>query len=351
MAKCVRPAWTCFFFFVWLLVLPGILLTHIGVGKLIPAIEDLPDNIIKGFDVVFQFAGMERDSKKVKASSEVVLKTCSTSFNASKTCPTNPQPNCQTNTKSVNTSAAMDDIYKAFNTSLTVVQKIANDQYFGTKDLANTAKNLNKMTADFAKVQPSMRCCAAIPTFCAIWSAGEEIVAGTTEVTKAINQFKESDIITRWDKNKNMLIVMHAIPYFMVIAMLAFTFFWWKGGVCCCCKGGTKCGTLVLIPYILFWLVSFILYAVICIVGIGIKYASDKIDVPGLKGNPTLADAIAHIQDYYPKFWDVVFADLEEGLDGMFTASMFFTVAAVLIAVYSCCECCCCPYRSKDGES
>jgi len=117
--------------------------------------------------------------------------------------------------------------------------------------------------------------------------------------------------------------------------------------VCCCCKGGTKAG-ICIIPFILFWLVSFIIYVVVLAVGIAIRFLADNIEVPVLQGKPTLKEAVDHIETKFSEFWNLVFADLVDGLNLLFTSSAFFTAVALVIVLYTCCLCCCRPYLKKD---
>jgi len=345
--------------FIWLLVIPGILLTHLAVGKLIGPISDLPANIVKGFDEVFKFAYLEQDSKDVKASAGGAVGQCSVggvALDAATVCPTNAYSSDPTaystadGSGNMNTVAANAAIQKSFATSLSIVQKVANDKYFGTEELQETADSLNKITQELNQLDPSMPCVAGVPAFCGIWDNGDKLVQGMAQVQAEIDKFEESDMIERWDEHKGILTFLHAVPYIMVIGLLFFTIFWWRGGVCCCCRDGTKCGTFALIGFVLCWLLSFIIYLVVLAVGCVFKFAANRLEITMLKGKPTLDEAVDHIQTNYPEFWNVVFADLEEGLDDLFKSSWFFTVASLVIVLYAMCECCCCPYRDK-GEN
>jgi len=142
---------------------------------------------------------------------------------------------------------------------------------------------------------------------------------------------------------------MHSLPYFMVIAMLLLSCFWLKGGICCCCQGGSVAGLLV-IPYLLFWLVSFVVYVIVLAMGIAIRFLADQIEVPVLNGKPTLKEAIEHLETNFPEFWNLVFADMAEGLHLLFVSSAFMTGVALLIVMYSCCLCTCRPYHKKDAD-
>jgi len=331
-------------------VVPGILLTHISVGKLVPAISDLPTNVVTGFDAVFRFGFMEQDAKDIKASCSTVLAKCNVSTDTCGNTSSYPGQPTQSVPPNISANDAKYNISKSFDNSLAVVKRIAEDKYFGTPGLQDTVTNLNKLTAEMAKIDATMPCFAAVPVFCELHSTGDAIVDGMGQVNAEIDKFKKSDIVDRWEEYSALLTALHCLPYILVIGMMCFTFYWCRGGVCCCCKGGTKTG-FCLILYVLFWLLSFVIYFVVCAAGSTIKFASDRIEIPVLEGKPSLKDAIEHIQTNYPEFWSVVFEDLEEGLDLLLNSSFFFVVAALLIALYSMCVCCCRPYGGKKGDN
>jgi len=342
-----RPCWTITFAVICFLVVPGAILTHLSVGTLIPTISDLPVNIVKGFDEVFKFAHLEKDAGKVKTSAAAPLKECGI-VSPLNTCPTtSPDPSNPAQQGTISAAAARAEIKQAFATSLSVVSKIANDKYFGSADLKSTADNLNKMTSELNKIKDTMKCYEAIPTFCGIFKSADGLVSGMAAVNKALDAFKNGDIVKQWEDNKGLLTFLHALPYLTFMSLLLFACFWWKGGVCCCCRGGTKLGSCALIPSTLLWLVSFLIYAFVLVSGIVVKYMANQIEVPVLNGKPALDVAIAHIQTNYPEFWKVVFSDMADGLDMLLMASYFFVAVCLLQAFYSCLEMCCCPYRAK----
>jgi len=343
---CERPAWTFCFFFVWTLVVPGALLTHLSLLDLLPHMKDMPTNIVKGFDETFKFARLEEDSLSVETAAAYALQKCGVAANVS--CPSSNWTGFSAQ-QSSNTSNESASIVSSFETSLTVVSKVANDKYFGVQDLNSTANALNEIVVDLNKLNDTMLCDISTPLFCNIYSSAGGIVSGMSTVNQAIDGFKNSEIVDRWDKYQKFLVLLHGLPYIMVAAMLFFTCFWMKGGVCCCCKGGTFAG-LALIPFALLWLLSFVVYVIVCAVGVVVKYGQDKIEVPVLNGEPNLKQVIDHIETVYPEFWNLVFANMVSGLDLLLKASFFFVAACLIIALYSCCECLRCPYRKTSHE-
>jgi len=343
-----RPAWTLCFCCAWALVVPGVVLTHLSLVKLLPHITDLPQNIVQGFDETFKFAYLEKDSKAVEAASAEALLKCD--VNASLVCPGENYPTAYVPMdRKSNTTAEKEKIVAGFQNSLSVIQKVANDKYFGVDDLKPTADSLNKIVSDLDQLSGEMPCLKSTPLYCNIHKSAGEIVTGMSTVTEALDKFKNSEIVKRWTDHEDQLVFLHALPYIMVLSLVCFSLFWMRGGVCCCFTGGTI-ATLALIPFVLFWLTSFVVYLVIFILGFGIKYLADKVPVPVLRGSPTLEEAIMHLETQFAAFWNLVFADMAEGLDLLFRSSAFIVAVALLIALYSVCVCCCCPYRSKSKQ-
>lgn len=343
-----RPAWTLGFCFVWILVIPGVILTHLSLVKLLPHISDLPQNIVQGFDETFKFAYLEKDSKAVESAAAEALLKCD--VNASLVCPTESYPTAYSPMdRKSNTTAEKEQILAGFRNSLDVVKMVANDKYFGVDQLKPTADALNEIVANITQLSGEMPCLKSTPVYCNIYTSAGEIVAGMSTVTEALDTFKNSEIVQRWTDHEDKLVALHALPYIMVLSLVCFSLFWIRGGVCCCCRGGTI-ASLALIPFVLFWLASFLIYLIVFIVGVGIKYLADKVPVPVLRGEPNLKEAISHVETQFASFWNLVFADMADGLDLLFKSSAFFVVVALLIALYSGCLCCCRPYRAQAKQ-
>jgi hypothetical protein len=311
-------------------------------------LKDLPQSIANGFDETFKFAHLEKDAKEAEEAARAALLTCSVAANSS--CAMGSYPAFPPQQIS-NTSFEQNLIGQAFESSLSIVNKIANDEYFGVQDLSSTATSLNKIVDDMSALNDTMPCVASVPIYCDIYSSAGSVVQGMSSVNRAIGAFKTSDIIERWEDNERYFVLVHGLPYALVLSLLCFTWFWIRGGVCCCCRGGNKSG-YALIPFAFLWMLSALVYGIISFAGVAVKYGADRIEVPVLKGKPTLEQAIVHIQLNYPEFWDLVFSDMVDGLDLLLKASLVSCFACIAILLYSLCECCCCPYRkpSKDSQ-
>mmetsp|Transcript_5355 Transcript_5355/g.8681 ORF Transcript_5355/g.8681 Transcript_5355/m.8681 type:complete len:350 (-) Transcript_5355:134-1183(-) len=343
MAACERPVWTGCLIFLWILLIPGILFTHVAIGKLIPPLTDLPDNIVKGFDDVFKFATLEADSNTIKTLSQQALSKCNYNTVRGDGC-----SNIGTDQTQRDTSTEKTQINALFAASLSTVEKVTGDKYFGVSDLTNTNNDLKKILDEVSNVQTPDACYRLIPRYCATYQAADSIVLGMGQVNSAIDSFKNTQQVKDWEDNSSFFTFLHCLPYFGVIAILFFTCFHAKGGVCCCCKGGSKCACLALIPYILFWLVSFIIYLIIIGVGIAVRKGKDKVYVDALNGRPSVKQAIDHVQTTYPEFWNLVFDDMESALVTLFTAAIFMTLANLLIGFFSMFECCCRPFVKNE---
>jgi len=337
-----RPLWTCAFMNIWLLAIPGALLTHYAVIILAPAVADLPENIIKGFDEVFRFAYLQQDSTDVRTSAETAIRQCTTE-SAGTLCQDESKIAALTGSMIAYDSKVA--IKKSFANSLAVVNKVANDKFFGSDGMKATADSLNAITAEMDKIPETSPCSVGTASFCKIRDASDEIVKGMDEVNAAIDEFKNAEVVKQWGDNADYCVGLHGLPYLLVIALLFFSFFWWKGGLCCCCRDGSCCGCLALFPFLIFWLVAFLIYGIVLGAGVALRVYEDVVTVPVLKGEPTLAEAAEWIQVEYSGFWDLVFADLVEGLEWLFRASWFIVLCALLLVIYGMCECCCCPYR------
>jgi hypothetical protein len=325
----------------WISIIPGAIYTHIALSKLLPGVADLPTNIASGFDGVLKFAELEEDSASIAAAASLALAKCGKT-------PTTGCSDYQVMPEMVNTTVEKKQIQDAFSRSLNTVKKVTGDTYFGVSDFENTDQQLTTILDAFHNINYVMSCTEVVPAYCEIHSASGSIVEGIGAVKKAINDFKSSEVVERWEDNEQLFVFLHALPYILVLGMLCFTFFWWKGGVCCCCKGGTCVGSLALLFFVVFWAAAFIIWAVIATTGTVIKYAAGHIDVPVLKGTPSLEVAIEHLQTKFPEFWDLVFAPLVEGLELLLPCAWLFFFITLLIGLYSMCECMCCPYRKTD---
>lgn len=339
-----RPAWTVCLMILWILILPALIFTHVSVGKLAPAVGDLPSNLAKGFDIVFGFASLQADSMSIQTAANAALAKCGRAP-APGGCASSTDQNTQ------DVTAEKDTIAAAFQNSLNTIGRVTNDKYLGTDSFQSTNTNIQTMLNEQAKLSPTMPCAAIVSVYCQMHSSATAIINGIGQVNAQIATFKSSDIIKSWEDNKQFLSFLHALPYFLIIGMLFFTFFWYQGGVCCCCRKGTKSGCFALPCFALFWLTAFVIWAIIGGLGTVLRMTSDKIEVPVLKGKPNLHEVTKHFEQNFPKFWDTVFKGLYEGCEMILPCAWLFFFVIVCIFFYSCCLCCCTPYRGPDEDA
>jgi len=334
-----RPCWTISLALIWLLVFPGVILTHMALNSLIPALKELPDNILVGFDETFKFKYLKSGIQNLQDKSSDALAKCNESPNAgcSYQIPNTPGPDVSVKTE-------RDAILDVFDSTLNIIEKVASDKYFGVDSFKTLADNLKKIKTEIEdNAEDEMPCAAIEPTFCEIYNAADTISGSFTMVDDAIDSFKSNQVVDSWEEYADYLIGLHALPWLLVIGKLFFLIFWYKAGKCC--PWG-----LCLLPFILLWLTSFVIYAVILGAGVVIMYGADRVPMPMLNGEPSLNLVIEHFKEAFAPFWDVVFEPMVVGLTSLFNASCFFVPVMVVIALYALFMCCCCPYTSKSGD-
>lgn len=341
-----RMAWMVSFGLIGLLIAPSAILTLTSVAKLRKPLADLPANVAWGFGEVFKFSYLEQGAKDVKLACERALRQCSF-VPTDAYCPTGVLARPTFGASDMSAAAAKADIVWRFTISLGRVQTVANDKYFGTAGLKPTADSLNAISGEVDKMNSTMPCHVATPLFCRVFKSADNLVNGMAQVEQAIDSFKTSAIIDKFEKRQGLITFMHFLPLFLALSVFLLLIFIWKGGVCYCC-GGSPAGFLAAAPCTIFWLLPFVIYVIICVAGCGVKFAGDKIEVSILAGKPTLDKAISHIQGSYPEFWSVAFEDLEDGLDRLLTASIFGAVACLLMALWAVCQCCYRPFRHEN---
>jgi hypothetical protein len=339
----------------WVIVIPPTLLTHMAVGKIIPAIGDLPLNLVDGFEVVFGFRQLEPDAANIRKETSAVMQQCGIPGDTS--CDPDTLTNVLANNgkynDQVNVVAARDAIQRPFQPggSLYKTLKVTGDKYLGTEAFQTTHEGLMEVKDALLKFTDSgdtLSCTEAVVQMCGGYEGSKMIMDAHYQVEGELDKFRNSEEITIWENNKGILSFLHALPYTLIIGMLTFTLFWWKGGICCCCKEGTCLGWILVPLYVILWLLSFVIWTIIFISGVAFRVASERQEaaLTMLQGSPTIKEFIDHLQTEYPQFWETVFADLAEGLGNLLPAAALFWVVCVFIGLYSCCECCCSPYRS-----
>lgn len=331
-----RPAWTCCFFFLWILLIPGIILTHLSLCELIPHIPVLPQKIVEGFQVTFKLGSLPQASYMVEMTAAQALLKCG--VNASSVCPTGDFPTYKPQNRTSNTTAEMDQILAVYQQTLATVQKVVNDVYFGISDLQPTADELNSIVYALSQLSDTGAepCVNSTPVYCEIFLSSDAIVKSASNLTTILDKIENNDLVKTLTEHEGDLVVLHGLPYIMVLALASFTCFWcWP--MCCCC----------LIPYALFWIAGFAINGIVFVLGCILQFFADKIHVPMLKNDPNLQEFIVHVQTEYAAFWDLVFVDLYQGARLLFIASVVFVVVGLLLALYSIGVCCCRPYRAK----
>mmetsp|Transcript_11276 Transcript_11276/g.21317 ORF Transcript_11276/g.21317 Transcript_11276/m.21317 type:complete len:369 (+) Transcript_11276:82-1188(+) len=349
---CCRKVWSCIYIITWLFILLGAILYHSALAKAIPGLQDLPTNLVKGFEEVLRFNYLETDAKMIKDASVSALQKCQVMTTAAcAALPTaNPTTGLVQSPYNADTTAEYKDVMKGLDNVLIPINKVCKDKYFGVADLKSTGDQISTIVDEMGKLTPSdLDCRVTNEVYCSIFTAADAIIAGKAEVDKVIKEFTDNDMVKQYEKYSKFLYVMHVVPYILAISALFFFWFWYYDGACCCCGGGTKTGCCMLLFHGIFWFIVFVFATVVTVAGLVVIIAADSIHLDDLNGNPNLREVLDHIEENFPRFWDTVFGELAPGLDELFQAAMCFEVFCIVIVVYGCCMCCCRPYKDKKA--
>jgi len=350
-----RPAWTICFGVVWLLLFIAAIIMHVALGTVVPAIEDFPENLVKGFMVAFGFEQLQALSGKVETEAMSALRLCDDFVPSTSTCAgVTADPSTYLGTtlcqKQVDTTAHRDKIVTAFQDGLRKIETVGNDKYFGTPELATASGSIGEMETEMNKITGSQQCCAVAPVYCKIWESAETLDQSYTQIKAEIDKLTTGGPIDTFNDYAQYLKFLHILPWILVLSTVFFAFMWWKNGACCCCSNGSVAHfCLLALPQAIFWLLAFIFMSIFTVIGFAFGPVVMEVKVDSFKGQPTVGVLIEHIQNAFPEFWKIVFDDLESGLATFRTASTLFVIASIIIIVYSCCFCCCRPYGKGEN--
>jgi len=347
-----RPAWTLCFGVVWLLLLIAVIMMHAALGKVNPAIQDFPANLVKGFMEVFGFNDLQALARSVETQSTGALNMCSFTPSTTACGLYNPTAECQlpAGQQTVDTSTYKNAIVAAFANGLKKIETVGNDKYFGTPDLASAAGNIGTIETEMDKIPAgSTQCCVVVPVYCEIYKSAETLDSSYNSIKAEIDKLTTGDAIDSFNKGAENLKYLHILPWILVLSTVFFGCMWFKNGACCCCSNGSFMWCcLVSVPQAITWLLAFILMTIFTGIGFAFGPVVLNTELPDFKGNPTVGTLLDHIQAAFPRFWEIVFEELVSGLDTFRTASTIFVVICMIIVVYSCCFCCCRPYGVGD---
>eukprot|EP00928_Gymnodinium_smaydae_P018323 TRINITY_DN1697_c0_g2_i1.p1 TRINITY_DN1697_c0_g2~~TRINITY_DN1697_c0_g2_i1.p1 ORF type:complete len:375 (+),score=89.53 TRINITY_DN1697_c0_g2_i1:61-1185(+) len=340
----IRPAWTIAFAIIWVIIVIGAIIMHSALASLVPALQGLPAGLDEGFNVVFGFDQLVTQSENMKTSSTNAIEKCEadaeTYCNAQRECNGIGANRVQ---KDMNTEK--DEIVAAFDKGLEKIIKIGTDKYFGMDSFQDAASKLTDIRDELDSLDANGPCCATTKLFCEMRKNSDELSKMGTEIRNMIATFTQNDGVVMFEAQTGNLMALHALPYVLVLSTVFFAVLWYKNGACCCCSNGSCIQVVCLIlPQVVFWLVAFVIMAIFAGIGWAFSIVILPMQMPGFKGEPTIADLLDHIQTEFSGFWDAVFADMVDGLQEFRTASTVFTVACILVILYSCCFCCCRPY-------
>jgi hypothetical protein len=122
--------------------------------------------------------------------------------------------------------------------------------------------------------------------------------------------------------------IMHVFPWVMMLSMFSyFSFLYCSAGTFV--KIGMQCSHHVLCSF--FVSISFIFIWIGCAWNVAVY--PDKL-IEELNSRPTVEVFLTHLQDKFPKFWDTVFGDLEQGLFEFWNAQWVMVSAVASMILY-----------------
>mmetsp|Transcript_7956 Transcript_7956/g.17677 ORF Transcript_7956/g.17677 Transcript_7956/m.17677 type:complete len:369 (+) Transcript_7956:94-1200(+) len=351
-SNCWRSCWTVCFVVLWVLVVIGLVLCHVAIADAVGPIGDLPSEIEAGFYESLKFNKLEEDATQVRDSAQSAIALC----NPLAAPPGSSRCSSDAGALMVfyDTSTQLSAISDAFDSSLTIIDKVVSDIYFGVEDLKATADSITEIKAEFndlqGRAQP-LPCAVSQPLYCTIFEQANTIITEKQNVDAQIKEFTEGDEVESFESRTSYLNGMHVVPYILVIGMLFFTCFWYKDATLCNSMTGV-CAELL---FLLFWVVALVLNTIVVAIGSAVAFASEDISIPasssGLNLDATLRELLDHIETEFPEFYSRVFQPLSDPLLMLLRGTLVFEVFLILIVLYGMCLCCCRPYRESGNSS
>jgi len=343
--------WTCAFLVTWLPLLAGCVLCHLALVDLLPAIRSLPQRMRTGFHEVLGFERLETAAREVHTAASQGLANCGVMGNQDCTVVIlRSVPSVSNNDDSV------ERIQASFNRTLRKLSRVAADPYLGLDSLADASQHLQGIKAGLeALTPPGSQCSNTSLVFCRIVLDAASLLAATPDVLRAVDDLVNNEFLQAYEEQADYMWYLHFMPYLALLSALLYWHFWRRAGVCQCQTGSSRSGCCVLTLHILFWLISLVLASAICLVGIELRFDAFRLEVPFLKGTPTLAALVRHLKEEFPELWDTLLGGVPaRGPELLLLAGALLEAHLLLLALYGLCACCRRPFDgftfTKIGE-
>lgn len=256
--------------------------------------------------------------------------------------------------KIVDATDHFDAIMASYEASFKNFTTIAEDPYLGIDEFGEARDTCNEIYDELMKLKDASKdsCCAQIPLYCNLYALGKGINGLVDTCMDGVDDLTSSEGVELFNTYAGLLNALHGLPYVVVICMLFYTALWYKNGNWCCASNGKFLDfACIILPQILFWLVSVVIMAIFTVLGWGISVLFNVYEIKSMPGNPTFQDLIDHIAETYPYFWGLVVGDLLSGLEFFRYAVTILFLVSFWILFHSCCFCCCKPYKSEDTKA
>eukprot|EP00450_Noctiluca_scintillans_P001203 CAMPEP_0194499298 /NCGR_PEP_ID=MMETSP0253-20130528/15644_1 /TAXON_ID=2966 /ORGANISM="Noctiluca scintillans" /LENGTH=223 /DNA_ID=CAMNT_0039341033 /DNA_START=26 /DNA_END=694 /DNA_ORIENTATION=+ len=170
-----------------------------GVFLVASMMKGLHDDVVDGFHSALKFAHFTDDSATVKSAAVSALALCG--IDASEDCDGSTYSgrtsgNVGTCGDICDTSSQLETIQNAFDNSLTTIQEVVNDVYFGTDDMGAAASQLNEISDVYEEVLTNLSCLVQGAQYCLIYDKAESLTEEVDTVLAQIDKFTGGDVIT-----------------------------------------------------------------------------------------------------------------------------------------------------------
>jgi len=250
----------------------------------------------------------------------------------------------------VDTKTDYAKIVAAFESSLTVIKKVTDDKYLGQPEMQDTADSLAKMIEDMKKLADKVEgpCAVQVQLYCNLYNQGQSIIDSILPLQAALKLFTDHEYVLKFEENSGKLEFMKGGPAFLLIGMLFFLMFFLQGDATCC---GSCCGCACLSCCTFYWLFFLIICSIIAGLGMATMQLAKTEKLASIPGEPTIDELLTHIEVEFTEFYDYVFKDMIASMLLVYKSAIVYEGVLSFIFWYSCCLCCCRPYKVVKKET
>eukprot|EP00440_Ansanella_granifera_P037991 gb/GFBE01041220.1/.p1 GENE.gb/GFBE01041220.1/~~gb/GFBE01041220.1/.p1 ORF type:complete len:382 (+),score=67.50 gb/GFBE01041220.1/:1-1146(+) len=334
----------------WLLLISLTVWHHVIISDLVHSVSGFCETWQSGFHSLLGFGSLVPDTRQIQSSALIGLEDCG-AYNF-----TQNETFCTAEAAANMTGSQSLRVHRAFPDSLESVGQVARDKYFGNSPafsvLAQDLDSINSSLAAFGAEPGNNSCQKTALVNCRIFWAAERILSRSDEVEKDVQVLIGYDAVVAMDKHKDMLLGLHAMPYYLILFWLCVQVMRNRlrkstAQVVAEVTGDSERSTKSTGIILSFWcqLGCCLLFAsqvvFILLLCSFFILLSDGIEVAEFHGSPSLTELVSHVETEYPDFFSASFAPLLGSLSRFFWALLTMGVTGLLGCMFSISICCC----------